>query len=255
MKWALTGTVAITVVASVAASACGRTEATATRDAARDSAVVAGLVHERLRAAQAGDTARWHRFVSDSCVWVGAGLRAASTREVLPSIAANRAIRLAAQQIRDLVVYVSRDVAQATYVQQVQDAGQASEAGKRFRKLDTFVRRDSTWLLIGASEVAVPFRARVALGAEAAERLVGRYALADVDTLAVNAVPAGRLTMFTMRGRDGTVDTLLAESDSVLFVEGDHGSWVFAGATRGAARALLYRSAGAADVTLSRVVP
>lgn len=240
----------LTLLLGALPSACTRTTPPSPRTSTCDSTLVASLIHARLTAAQSGDTARWHRLVSDSALWTGNGLRVAHTREVLLSIVANRAIRLAAQQINDIHVFVSGDVAQATYVQQVQDAGQSAQAGKRFRKHDIFVRRGNTWLLIGAAEVAVPFRARVVVDAAAAARLVGRYALADVDTLDVAIAPAGR---FTMRGREGSVDTLIAESDSVLFEEGDTGSWVFAGTSTGAARALLYRAAGAADVTLPRV--
>jgi hypothetical protein len=237
-------------VAITVAVACGRAGPRPSASAAGDSAAVAALVGERLQAALAGDTARWHRLVSDSCLWVGGGLRVERTRDVLPAIAANRAIRPAAQQIRELAVHVTGDVAQAAYVQQVQDAGQASESGKRFRKVDTFVRRERTWLLIGAFEVAAPFRAHVVPGADAAARLAGRYALGAVDTLDLAPGPGGR---FTLRGRAGTVDTLLAESDTVLFQEGDVGAWVLPGASAGAARALVYRSPGAADIVLPRV--
>ena len=219
---------------------------------ARDSTVVASIVRERLSAGFAGDTARWHRLVSDDCLWTGPALRTATTREVLPAIVANRLIKPAAQDIRDLVVHLTGDVAQVTYVQLVQDAGQATEAGKRFRKTDTLVRRGGTWLLIGAAEVAVPFRARVALDSLRAERLSGRYAFGTIDTLTVAPAARGR---FTLRGMDGTTDTLLAENDSTLFEEGDPGSWVFSTAGSREPRALVYQMIGAKDVMLRRVTP
>ncbi len=228
---------------------CERNAARGVGASVKDSSDVAELVHERLRAALAGDTAAWHRLVSDSCLWSGGALRVSTTKEVLGSIAANQLLRPAAQQIRELVVYVSDNVAQAAYVQLVQDTGQAEQAGKRFRKVDTFVRRNGTWLLVGAAENSVPFRARIQLSDVVAERMIGRYALGDIDTLEVQRLDRSQ---FTMRGRDGAIDTLFAESDSVLFTEGDAGSWVF---TKAFAKGplLVYRSSGAADVVLTQV--
>lgn len=230
--------------------ACARSAQRPATSPSADSAAVAALVHERLASALAGDTARWHRAVSDSCVWTGPALQVATTREVIGSIAANRAIAAERQQLQELVVHLAGDVAQATYVQLVQDAAQPPEQGKRFRKTDTYVRRDGRWLLIGASEIAVPFRPRRALIAAEGAALRGRFALPGVDTLTIEALGDGRLTM---HGLDGTVDTLLAESDSVVFVEGDPGSWVFSRDARRLVYRLVYRMAGARDVVLPRV--
>lgn len=73
------------------------------------------------------------------------------------------------------------------------------------------------------------------------------------EVLEVTALPSGR--QFTMRGPDGIADTLLAESDSTLYEEGDPGTWVFAGVARGPATALVYRMPGARDIVLPRRDP
>ncbi len=226
-------------------AACTRTA----RDPVADVAAVKALVHDRLAAALEGDTARWHAQVADDCLWTGPALKNETTAGVLASIAANRVLKPAAQEIRDLDVRVSGDVAQATYVQLVQDASQAAEAGKRFRKTDTYQRRGERWWLIGATEVAVPWRRRVQPAAEVAEAIAGRYVFGGADTLAVLAASPGR---FLLRGQDGITDTLLAENDSTLFVEGDPGSWVFRRAGREVV-ALIYRADGGKDVVLPRV--
>lgn len=238
--------------AGVALAGCAQ-PAARVADHAHDSSAVAALVHERLRAAAAGDTARWHQLVSDSCVWTGPALRVATTREVLPSIVANRALPPIRQEVRDLVVHVSGDVAQATYVQYAMAPDSAPESGKRFRKTDVLQRQGGQWRVIGAAEVAVPFQHRVTLDAAQADRLAGRYVLPGIDTLVVAPVAHGA---FTMRGRDGSVDTLWAASDSSLFVEGDPGTWLLPHGARGSrapAAVLVYRMAGAADVVLPRV--
>lgn len=219
------------------------------RDVAADADAVRALVHERLAAALAGDTARWHAQVADDCLWTGPALKNETTAGVLASIAANRELKPAAQEIRDLDVRVSGDVAQATYVQLVQDHAQAAEQGKRFRKTDTYQRRGDRWLLIGATEVAVPWRTRLDPGRAVSAALAGRYAFGGADTLTVGLASPGR---FTLAGQDGTTDTLLAENDSTLFVEGDPGSWVFR-REGGAVRALIYRANGGRDVVLPRV--
>ena len=211
-----------------------------------DSAAVATLVRERLAAALAGDTAAWHRHVSDSCVFTGAELRVSTTRDVIGSIAANRALQLKAQRIDKLVVRFVGGVAQATYVQLVQDAGQPETQGKRFRKTDTYTRVDGSWKLIGSAEVPVPFRASTAMAAERATAAVGRYALGSADTLTLGLVRPDR---FTLVGSDAVVDTLLVENDSTLYVDGDAGSWILR------ATGLVYRSNGAADIVLTRVRP
>jgi hypothetical protein len=226
------------------ASACAATESSRSQD----SASVATLVRERLAAALAGDTAAWHRQVSDSCVFTGAELRVSLTKDVIGSIAANRALGLKAQRIDKLVVHFAGGVAQATYVQLVQDAGQQERQGKRFRKTDTYARVDGSWKLIGSAEVPVPFRPLTAMVSERAAATAGRYSLGVADTLTLASVTADRLTL---TGTDGVVDTLLVENDSTLYADGDAGSWI----VRGSGVALLYRSTGAADIVLTRVRP
>lgn len=142
------------------------------------------------------------------------------------------------------------DVAQASYLQLVQDHGQPERDGTRFRKTDVLVRSRSQWVLIGATEVDVPFRRAVVLSAAQTRRLEGRYALAGYDTLAVGALSTGQLGL---RGSDGATDTLSVADDSTAFVDGDPGKWRFAMDRAGRVRELRYQRAGARDVVLARV--
>ena len=226
-------------------AACGRAPAT-TR--AADSAAVAALVHARLEAALAGDTATWHRQVSDSALFTGPGLTPVRTPVVLPIIAANATLKPGAQELRDLTVYLHGDVAQATYLQLVAGPSGAFPDGKRFRKTDTYQRHGDRWRMVGAAELAIPYRKTVALPAASAARLFGRYALPGVDTLTLSATTAG----FRLIGLDGSSTALLAADDTTLFEEGDPGEWVFRTAG-GPATALIYRMQGAADIVLPRV--
>ena len=230
----------------------GATSACTSREAPRADAagVIAALVQERLAAALAGDTAAWHAQVSDSCVFTGAELRVSTTKDVIGSIAANRVLQPKAQRIESLVVQFVGGVAQATYIQLVQDAGQAERAGRRFRKTDTYARLGNTWKLIGAAETPIPFRASVDISADRAATAPGRYALGNADTLTLASVKRDR---FTLTGPDGVVDTLLVENDSTLYADGDAGSWILRGSATSAA--LAYRAAGAADIVLVRVKP
>ena len=154
-------------------AACAATEMMPSND----SAEVAALVRGRLAAALAGDTAAWHAQVSDSCVFTGAELRVSLTKDLIGSIGANRTLNPKVQRIDKLVVHLVGGVAQATYVQLVQDAGQPEREGKRFRKADTYARSGDSWRLIGAAEVPIPFRAALVLPPDPATQPAGRYTL------------------------------------------------------------------------------
>jgi ketosteroid isomerase-like protein len=136
---------------------------------------VATLVRNRVDAALAGDTARWHRQVADQCLFTGPTLSAVSTSEMLPMIAANRTIRPASQQIEDLVVHLTGDVAQATYVERVQDSTRSPAAARRLRETDTYVRRGPDWIMIGAAEIDAPNGARLSSDSTRAAPVAGRH--------------------------------------------------------------------------------
>lgn len=227
-------------------AACGRRPA---GGSTADSLAVATLVRERLAAALAGDTARWHRHVSDRALWTGPGLTPVLTPVVLPIIAANATLKPGAQELQDLAVHLHGDVAQATYLQLVRGPSGDLRDGKRFRKTDTYQRQARDWMLVGATEIAIPYRKSVTLPAAGAARLFGRYALPGVDTLTLAATTAG----FRLVGLDGSTTDLLAADDTTLFEEGDPGDWVLRLPPSGPASALLYRMQGAADVVLPRV--
>lgn len=217
------------------------------RSTAADSAAVVALVHERLEAATAGDTARWHRGVSDSALWTGPALRTVRTREVLPLIAANRQLQPGASDIRDLEVILTGDVAQATYLQLVAGPTGAPRSGKRFRKTDVYQRQGDRWILVGAAELALPYRPIQRLGPERAAAIAGSYLLPGVDSITLVPTDSG-VQLHTL---DGSVTQLLVANDSTLFEEGDPGEWILP-AGRGAPATLIYRMAGAADVVLRR---
>ena len=214
-----------------------------------DSLAVAGLVRDRLAAALRGDTAAWHRHISDQALWTGPGLTPVLTPVVLPIIAANATLEPGAQELQDLAVHLHGDLAQATYLQLVRGPTGELRDGKRFRKTDTYQRQQDGWILVGAAEIAIPYRKSVTLPAAGAARLFGRYALPGVDTLTLAATTAG----FRLVGLDGSSTNLLAADDTTLFEEGDPGDWVLRLAPHGPASALVYRMQGAADLVLPRV--
>lgn len=233
------------------AAGCGDRQHTQVSDRTEDSVAVCQLVGDRLEAALAGDTARWHRQVSDSCLWTGPVLKNATTREVLSSIAANSMLATGDQSIQELSVVLHDNIALATYVQLVRATDSSSSPGKRFRKTDTYLRKGRSWELICAAEIAVPYRQRIPISRELVQRLSGQFVLPGVDTLTVGMGANGNLLL---SGTDGVTDTLLAENDSTMFQEGDLGSWVFSTDSTGQVVVLRYRIAGAADVLLKRVL-
>ncbi len=231
------------------ATACARTHPARTSE---DSTTVASLIRERLEASLAGDTARWHRQVSDGCVWTGPGLGTPTTAAVIIEQAANLLLHPTAQQIQGLTVHVFGDVAQATYLQLVQDAGQTPRTGKRFRKTDTYIRHGPSWLLIGATEIALPFRRSVPVATARLTPLLGSYLLGKVDSVRIALGEPGQLTM---NAAEGAADTLFAENDSTFFIDGEPGAWVFRLGSQGRRSTLAYRSAGGSDVTYTRGEP
>lgn len=212
-----------------------------------DSAAVAALVRERIAAAAAGDTARWHRQVSDSALWTGPALATVRTPVVLPIIAANRGLRPPPSELRELAVYVDGPVAQATYLQLVPGPDAAPRSGKRFRKTDVYRRDGAEWRLVGATEIAVPYRPTRPLGPGRAAAIAGRYVLPGVDTLVLTPTDSGVLLGAT----DGSLTPLLVADDTTLFEEGDAGAWIVPMSPAPAPR-LIYRAPGAGDIVLTR---
>lgn len=214
-----------------------------------DSSAVAALVSARLAAANAGDTAAWHRLVAEDALWTGPALPVATTTEVLAEIASNRLTRPVPQDVRQLTVHLYGSVAQVTYVILAHQPAEPPSSGKRFRKTDTYVRRGGTWVLIGGTELLLPFRPEVHPSPEQVATLFGRYLLGQTDTLTVRPGAGGHLVL----DGSGAVDTLLAEDDSTYFVDGDAGSWIFGHVASGRVGVLVYRSQGQTDITLSRI--
>lgn len=219
-------------------------------DRSADSTAVSALVRERLDAAHAGDTALWHSQVSDSCLFTGPSLANVLTGYVLSVIAANSAIAPLPQRITDLSVRFHDNVAIASYVQLVGDTLRPEREGKRFRKTDTYIRTDSTWSMIEAVEVAIPYRPFITLNDEQSERVCGKFVLPGVDTLTIERVGPG---IFLQTSMIGAADTLRAEDDTTLYVEGDPGSWIFPREANGSAKRMIYRVTGAADIVLPRM--
>ncbi len=215
-----------------------------------DSPAVAILVMQRLDAARNGDTAAWHRQVSDSCIFTGPSLQTASTRAVLNAIAANKAIKVPPQRILNMTVYPLGQIVLVSYVQLVGDTSRPEREGKRFRKTDTYVRSGDSWRMISATEIAVPYRASIALPKALASQIAGDYVLPEVDTLTIRQINS---RAFLQIGRDGTTDTLLVEDDSTFYVEGDPGSWVFRYGANSPASTMIYRMQGAPDIILTRI--
>ncbi len=240
---------AVLCLVLLGAPACSGAGRAPVQDSPADSVAIATLVRHRLDRAIAGDTAEWHRQVADDAVWTGPGLAIATTRDVLLSIAANAHIPTGAQRIDGLAVHLQGGIAQATYVQFVANAD-SGLPGKRFRKTDTYRRGPAGWILVAATEIAIAERPRVSVATERLRPLTGTYVLGAKDSLTVILGGPGQLVIV---GGGATPDTLVAESDSSFYSEGDRGSWIFArGPGMGVGR-LIYRASGQPDVVLDRV--
>ncbi|MFN8574954.1 MAG: nuclear transport factor 2 family protein [Gemmatimonadaceae bacterium] len=217
-------------------------------NATTDGQEVERIVRERIAAARAGDVATWHRHISDSAQWIGPGLAVVTTKSAQDEISSNRSLPSAASTIHDMQVRVNGNWALATYyvIDSVTNAGPV--LGKRFRKADTYLRENGSWVLHAAVEIAVPRRPIVQLTEAAFAGLIGTYAI-DANVQLKVWVTDGKLHFGT--GADDQQE-LWAQDSTTFFTDGDPGDWIFE-SVGGRASALIFRMTGSPDIRLKRI--
>src|SRR5262245_51414268 len=104
---------------------------------------VEAIVRERIAAASRGDKVAWRKHIAEDAVWTGPGLANTTTAIADAAITANASLPKQPSTIRDFEVHEFGDTAVATYVFEAGAGG-----AKRFRKTDTYVRRDGDWMLV-----------------------------------------------------------------------------------------------------------
>jgi len=209
---------------------------------------IESIVRERIAAASRGDRAAWRRNVADDAVWVGPGLANAGTAAAELAITANASLPKQAVEIRDFEVHEFGEAALATYV--LLGGTEGDTATKRFRKADTYVRREGRWQLVSAVEILVPTQAAAQADAGTYDALAGQYRL-DV-THVVRVWRDGDRLLSQADGEERPTELLPAARD-IFFVDGDPGEYRFGRDASGTVDRLEFRMPGSADVVLVRV--
>lgn len=218
--------------------------------AATPAAEIERIVRERLAAAARGDKDAWRRHIAADCVWTGPGLAVGSTADAAVEISANRTLAPRAAELRDFEVRVfGPDAAVATYVS-IQPPAEPGGAAKRYRKTDTYLRREGNWQLIAANEVFVPTRAAVATPPERLDAYGGRYRLDDAHVVRVWR-EGGRL--LSQQDGEAAPTEFHPSGEDTFFTDGEPGEWVFGRKEGGAVDRLVFRMEGGTDVVLLKV--
>jgi ketosteroid isomerase-like protein len=212
------------------------------------AADIEALVRERIAAAARGDKAVWRTHIDDRAVWTGPGLANATTADAELAIAANASLPKQPSEIRDFEVHDFGDTAIASYVNQG-GAPPPGEAAKRFRKTDTYVRRDGEWRLVLSVEIFVPAQVLAQADPATFDALAGSYAL-DA-THVVRVWRDGSKLMSQADGEAKATELLFSATDTFV-VDGDPGEYVFARGNDGRVDRLLFRMAGSPDIVMQR---
>lgn len=212
-------------------------------------AEVEAIVRERLAAAGRGDRAAWKRHISADCVWTGPGLVVGTTADAEREIAANPSLPASTFEIQAFEAHPFGNVVVATYVVTYRPV-KGAEAVKRFRKIDTYLKEEGSWVLISASEVSVPGRVASKPDLGAYDSYAGRYQL-DVDNV-VKVWREGEKLLSQGTGEDKPTELLPAGGDE-FFVDGEIGGYRFGRAEGGAVDRLIYHQEGSQDIVLRRI--
>lgn len=234
-------------LSSGVSSAAGRPPATPVGSALK--AEIEKIVRERLQAAARGDKAAWRRHIAADCVWTGPGLTNGTTADAEREISANKTLQPGPLELRDFEVHLFGDAALATYVS-IERPVQGTGAAKRFRKTDTYLRRDGRWQLISAAEVYVAPRPTVRIDPAVADAYAGEYELDAAHRVRVWREGDRLLSQAT--GEDKPSEFLAAEG-GLFFIDGEIGDWLFGKGDDGKIDRLIYRLAGNRDVVLRRI--
>lgn len=208
------------------------------------AAEVEALVRERIAAAQRGDKVAWRKHIADDAVWTGPGLENATTADAELAITANASLPKQASTIRDFEVHEFGDTAVASYV------FESGGASKRFRKTDTYVRRDGSWTLVLSVEIFVPAQAVAQVDPATYDAFAGSFQLDPAHV--VHVWRDGSKLMSQADGELKPTELLPSATDTFI-VDGDLGEYVFARGPDGRVDRMLFRMSGSADIVMTRV--
>lgn len=229
---------ALVVLAGVASMA-----AVAEGAPSSQTAAIEAIVRERIAAAARGDKVAWRKYIADDAVWTGPGLENATTADAELAITANASLPKQASTIRDFEVHEFGDTAIASYVFEIGPS-------KRFRKTDTYVRRDGDWTLILSVEIFVPAQAVTNVDPATYDAFLGSYQLDPAHV--VHVWRDGTKLMSQADGEPKATELLPSATDTFV-VDGDLGEYVFARDADGRVDRMLFRMSGSADIVLKRV--
>jgi hypothetical protein len=207
------------------------------------AADIEAIVRERIAAATRGDKLAWRKHIADDAVWTGPGLENATTAIAEAAITANASLPKQASTIRDFEIHEFGDAAVATYVFE-------SGPSKRFRKTDTYVRRDGDWTLILSVEIFAPSQAVLEVDPATYDAFLGSYQL---DPAHVVRVWRDGTKLMSQADGEPKATELLPSATDTFIVDGDLGQYVFARDADGRVNRMLFRMAGSADIVLNRV--
>jgi len=213
----------------------------------KPQADVERIVRERLQAAVRGDRSAWRRHISADCVWTGPGLAVGTTADAELEITGNAALPTNVYEVKEFETHMFGSVAVATYVS-VERRADGMGTAKRFRKTDTYLRRDGTWQLISAVEVFVPSRPVLPVDPQVYDSYIGQYSL---DAGHVVKVWREGNRLFSQEAGEQKATEFLPEGSDSFFLDGEPGDWIFGRAEDGKVNRLIFRLSGA-DVVLRK---
>lgn len=209
---------------------------------------IEAIVAERIDAAGRGDKVTWRKHVADDAVWIGPGLANGTTADAELAITANASLPKQSSEIREFEVREFGDIALATYVLLGSPPGDAA-ATKRFRKSDTYVRRDGGWQLVSAVEILVPMQAAAEADPARYDALAGLYRLDDAHV--VRVWRDGRRLLSQAEGEKQPTELIPTARDAFV-VDGDPGEYVFGDGRERIVDRMVFRLTGSPDVVLLR---
>jgi ketosteroid isomerase-like protein len=210
---------------------------------------IESIVRDRIAAAARGDKSAWRKHIADDCVWTGPGHVNATTADAEIAITANASLPQQAAEIRDFEVHEFGDTVLASYVFTTAAAADGG-ASKRFRKTDTYVRRDGDWRLISAVEIFALPQAVAEVDPSTFDAYAGRHRL---DATHIVRVWRDGSKLLSQADGEAKATELLPSARDSFFVDGDIGEYVFGRGHDGVVDRMLFRMDGSPDITLQRI--
>lgn len=195
------------------------------------------VIRERLDAYARGDAAGWARFVADDCL-CGTETKAG----IQQGIAARPAnLKSWYGEISDLQVRTYGDTAVARYriTETTELASQRLTASQR--RLETYVRRDGRWLLVGGIDSVIPPDPAVAkIDPKIYEAYIGRYEYAPGTVETVTRQGDRLLVQVTGQAPE----ELFPETETTFFGKGQDWRLIFVRDGAGRVTSVRFRQNG-----------